>query len=96
MKVDQIELHNTQMVYVLEEIYGLRYSGDRWVLGVILGNCDVTETEIEIVECELVDANTGDGIFEITVDKPRQITMTNKAFDRLVAIVAAYRDGTLE
>src|SRR5882672_3566121 len=94
MRVDMVELEDGQLVHVLEEIYGIRYSGDRFVLGVILGHSDISETDICLVECELADAGTE--IFLVMPGEPREIELSLKAFDKMVAVVTAYRNGELE
>lgn len=94
MKTDKVQLANGDMVHVIEEIFGLRYSGDRFVLGVIVGHHPLSETDLEIVECELSDDSPD--LFEVMVGEPREIAMTSKAFDKLVEIVTAYRADSLE
>lgn len=93
MRTNKIQLVNGDTVYVIEEIYGLRYAGDRFVLGVILGHDEMSETDLEIVECELTEESD---LFEVMVGEPREIRMTSKTFDMLVSIVTAYRNGALE
>ena len=94
MKTTTVRLEGGDVVHVALEVPHLRYHGDRFVVGVVVGYDDIAETDLVIVECELAGEGD-DGVF-IPVNDYRELALSHAVIDKIVSIVAAARNGTLE